>query len=254
MLIDTHCHLDLEHYDQDRDMVIQRAIQKKIKKMINIGIDLASSERAVSLAQKYAVLYAAVGIHPNDCVKAKEHDLSRIRQLVKQKKVVAIGEIGLDYYRMTASKEKQKEFLIKQLQMALSLNLPVIIHNREAHDDIFKILNKTEFNTLTGVLHSFSGDASFLTAVLALNFDISFTGVVTFKKNNCESLVRDVPIERLLLETDSPFLTPVPFRGKRNEPSYLTYIAQKIADIKNISFEELVKITGKNAIKLFKLT
>jgi TatD DNase family protein len=254
MLIDTHCHLDFELYDQDREIVIQRAIQNKIKKIITIGIDLASSENSVSLAQKYAVIYAAVGIHPNNCANYKEDDLIRIQQLAKQKKVIAIGEIGLDYYRKNASREQQKDFFIKQLQLALSLNLPVIVHNREAHDDIYEILNKQEFNELTGVLHSFSGDESFLKAILELNFNVSFTGVVTFKKNNCESLVKKVPIDRLLLETDSPFLTPIPFRGKRNEPAFLTYIAQKISDIKSTDIEDLIKITGKNAIKLFNLS
>jgi TatD DNase family protein len=254
MLIDTHCHLDLEHYDPDRDNVIQRAIQKKIKKIITIGIDLESSKKAVSLSQRYAIIYCAVGIHPNDCANLKDNALSGIRQLAKQKKVIAIGEIGLDYYRMITPKEEQKEIFQKQLQLAITLNLPVIIHNREAHEDLFNILKKKEFETLTGVLHSFSGKVSFLESILDLNFYISFTGVVTFKRNNCESLVERAPVERMLLETDSPFLTPEPFRGKRNEPAYLTYTAKKIAQVKNISLEELVKTTGKSATNLFKFS
>lgn len=252
MLIDTHCHLDLEHYDNDRDTVIQRAIQKKIKKIINIGIDINSSKRAVSLAQQYAIIYAAVGIHPNDCAGFQEDDLNHIKQLTRQEKVVAIGEIGLDYYRMIVPKELQKDVFQKQLRLACTLKLPVVIHNREAHNDIRMILKMSEFETLSGVLHSFTGDISFLEEVLELDYYISFTGIITFPKSNFEELIKKVPVERLLLETDSPFLTPVPFRGKRNEPAFVTYTAQKIAEIKNIPYEELLKITGKSASNLFK--
>jgi TatD DNase family protein len=254
MLIDTHCHLDFEHFDQDRDNVIQRAIQKKIKKIITIGTDIASSEKAVSLSQKYAIIYAAVGIHPNDCAATDENDLAQVRQLTAHQKVIAIGEIGLDYHYMHASKEKQKDIFKLQLRLAQSLDLPVIIHNRDAHEDMYTILSQKEFSTINGVLHSFSGDEAFLNAVLTLNFLVSFTGVVTYKKYNCEALVVTAPVERLLLETDSPFLTPVPFRGKRNEPAYMIYSAQKIAQIKNITLEELAETTGKNAINLFKFT
>ena len=252
MLIDTHCHLELEHYNKDRDSVIQRAIQKKIKKIINIGIDLNSSKQSVALAQQYATIYAAVGIHPNDCATFKENDIVRLKQLTKQNKVIAIGEIGLDYYRMIIPKKKQEEVFQEQLRLACSLNLPVIIHNREANIDILQILKKKEFDSVTGVLHSFSGDIAFLEKILELGYYISFTGVITFPKSNYEALIKKVPLERLLLETDSPFLTPVPFRGKRNEPAYLTYIAQKIAQVKNISYEELIKTTNKSASNLFK--
>jgi TatD DNase family protein len=252
MLVDTHCHLDLEQYDQDRDKVIQRAIQNKIKKIVTIGTDIMSSEKAVSLAEKYAIIYAAAGIHPNDCAMTKEDDILRIKQLTDNKKVIAIGEIGLDYYHMKASKEQQMDIFERQLHLAQSLNLPVIIHNRDAHADIYAVLKQREYASVNGVLHSFSGDEAFLEAILDLHFMVSYTGVVTFKKNTCESLVKNTPFESLLLETDSPFLTPVPFRGKRNEPAYLIYTAQKIAQIKNIDIEELADTTGKNALNLFK--
>jgi TatD DNase family protein len=251
MFIDTHCHLDLKQYEQDREKVIQRAIKNKINTIISIGTDLISSQKSIELAEKFAVIYASVGIHPNDCAQIDDKAINQIKKLTAHNKVVAIGEIGLDYYRNYAPVKKQQEIFKSQLKLARSLKLPVIIHNRDAHEDIYNILVDEKAAEIGGVFHSFTGDQHFLESILAFNFYVSFTGSVTFKNSKSKELVQNVPLEKLLLETDSPFLTPVPFRGKKNEPAYITYIAEKIAQIKKISIEELAEITTENAKNLF---
>jgi TatD DNase family protein len=205
------------------------------------------------LAKKFAIVFASVGIHPNDCAKTTDADLDQVIQMAKTEKAIAIGEIGLDYYRQHTSKEKQQEILRKQIQIARDLGLPIIIHNRDAHDDIYNVLKEEKAEEISGVFHSFFGKIEFLKSILDLNYHVSFTGPVTFKNANYNKLVECVPLEQLLLETDSPFLAPVPFRGKRNEPSYVRYIAEKIAQVKGISMEKLAEITTENAKNLFRL-
>ena len=251
MYIDTHAHLQFEQFDLDREKVIQSAIQNKINGIITVGTDLASSRKAVALAEKFAIIYSAVGIHPNDCENSDEFLLKQIEEMATYRKSVAIGEIGLDYYRMVSSKEKQHRFFRMQIQLAKKLQLPLIIHNRDAQKDIYDILCEEGAKKIRGVLHSFSGDFKFMEAILDLNFYISFTGSVTFKNANYYKLINNVPLKQLILETDSPFLAPVPFRGKRNEPAYIKYIAEKIAKIKNLSVLELGEITTENAHNLF---
>lgn len=253
MFIDTHAHLDFDVYEEDREKVIQRAIESQVLAIITIGTDLESSRRAILLAEKYASIYAAVGIHPGDCARTSPRDFSVIRDLGRHPKVVAIGEIGLDYYRMHAEAEMQKEVFKKQITIARDLNLPVIVHNRDSHGDVLEILTKQGGLELSGVLHSFSGDEDFLQAVINLNFYLSFTGNLTYKKNTSLPLIQKVPIANLLLETDSPFLSPVPLRGKRNEPAYVVHIARRIAEIKEIELDILSKVTTDNAKTLFKL-
>lgn len=253
MFIDTHCHLDFGSFDEDRENVVQRAIKNKINAIITIGTDIESSENASKLAEKFALIHAAVGIHPNDCSDTGDKDLAKIRQMADREKVVAIGEIGLDYYRTYAEKEKQKEVFRKQIRLARELNLPIIVHDREAHDDLLEILVDEKAYECGGVLHSFSGNVHFLETILPYNFYVSFTGSVTFKNANYDEVLEKVPLSNLLLETDSPFLAPVPFRGKRNEPAYIRYTAEKIAQIKNVSIEKLADITTQNAKKLFKI-
>ena len=252
MLIDTHCHLDFSQFDTDREKVIQRAIRNKVNRMITIGTDLNSSQKAIELAEKFAVIYAAIGIHPNDCLGLKEKHFDQLQALSAHDKVVAIGEIGLDYYRMNIPAQKQHEVFKIQVKLAHSLKLPLIIHNRDAHDDLYRILIDEHVEEFSGVLHSFTGDEHFLESVLALNFYVSFTGSITFKNAGYDTIIEKVPLERLLLETDSPFLTPVPFRGRRNEPAYLKYISDKIAQVKKISTADLAKIATENARRLFK--
>jgi TatD DNase family protein len=252
MYIDTHCHLDFENFDGDRESVVQRSIKNKIEAIITIGTSVETSIKAIELSKKFATVFAAVGIHPNDAANVNQKSVQKIYDISSNPKVVAIGEIGLDYYRKYTSEDVQKELFRTQLKIAREKELPVIIHNREAHADVYDILVQEKSSDLKGVLHSFDGDAHFLDSILSYNFYISFTGVITFKNTNFEEIIKRVPLENLLLETDSPFLTPVPFRGKRNEPSYVTYVAEKIAQIKEISVEELAKITSANARKLFK--
>ena len=254
MFIDTHTHLQFESYDEDREKVIQRAIKNDIDAMITIGTDLKSSGHALDLAKKFAVVFASVGIHPNDCMNTTNADLDEVEKMAQFDKSIAIGEIGLDYYRQNAPKEKQQEILRKQVQLARKLGLPMIIHNRDAYEDIYRVLKEEKAEEISGVFHSFSGDIQFLEAILALNYHVSFTGPITFKNTNYNKLIDCVPLEQLLLETDSPFLAPVPFRGKRNEPSYVRYIAEKIAQVKGTTIEKLAAITSDNAKNLFHLS
>jgi TatD DNase family protein len=253
MFIDTHTHLQFESYNNDRELVIQRAIKNNIDAIITIGTDITSSEQVVDIAHRFAIIFAAVGVHPNDSQDIDEIKLSNIKELATEEKVIAIGEIGLDYYHDSTSKKKQEESLRAQIRIAHELDLPLILHNREAHSDILQILQDEKAEKLGGVFHSFTGDIKFLETVLADNYYVSFTGPVTFKNANYNKLIDCVPLEQLLLETDSPFLSPVPFRGKRNEPAYLNYIAEKIAQVKGISVERLANITTENSDNLFHL-
>lgn len=251
MFIDTHCHLHFDQYDEDREKVIQRAIQSKIKTVLNIGTDLETSKKAIALAEKFAIVYAAVGVHPNDGESFNKDVLEQLESFTHHDKVKAIGEIGLDYYWMQVPREKQLDIFRQQIKLAKKCHLPIIVHNRDAHEDIMKVLKEEKAGSLGVVLHSFTGTPDFLDAALKENFYISFTGVITFKNANYINLIDRVPLKQLLLETDSPFLTPAPFRGKRNEPSYLKYIAEKISKIKAVSTEELAEISSDNARNLF---
>ncbi len=251
MFVDTHAHLDFESFDEDRDAVIQRAIEKKVTNIITIGTNIETSKKALTYAENYDGIYAAVGIHPSDCAEANDADYNAIEKMSQHKKVIAIGEIGLDYFRMYTDKETQKEAFKRQIKIAKKVKLPVIVHTRDSQEDSLKILLEEGANEVSGILHSFSGDLKFLEKVLDTNFYLSFTGGITFKNSTTEHLVKNTPLERMLLETDSPFITPVPFRGKRNEPSFVIHIAKRIADIKGISVEELARITKENANHLF---
>jgi len=253
MYIDTHTHLQFESYDEDRELVIQRAIENNVAAIITIGTDVTSSRQAVHLADKYASIFAAVGIHPNDCNDVSDRDYDEIKELAKHEKVAAIGEVGLDYHHMDAPKEVQDEAFTRQIQLAKEMQLPLIIHNRDSHEDLYNLLVRENAADAGGVLHSFTGNEKFLDNILKLDFYISFTGNITFKKSEAGLLVKKTPLERLLLETDSPFLTPVPLRGKRNEPAFVIHTAKKIAEMRELSEEELSKITTENADRLFKL-
>jgi TatD DNase family protein len=245
--------LDFEQFDEDREKVVQRAIQNNVSAIITIGTNPASSHASVKLAEKFAIVHAAVGIHPNDCQGLDLSVLDEIRRLAVENRAVAIGEIGLDYYHSVSEKEKQQVFFREQLRLARDLHLPVIVHNRDAHEDAFRILREEKASNTGVVLHSFSGTVDFLDTVLAQNIYVSFTGVVTFKNANYFRLIDRVPVDQLLLETDSPFLAPVPFRGKRNEPGYVRYSAEKIAQVKGLPAEELGQRTTDNAVSLFQL-
>jgi TatD DNase family protein len=253
MLIDTHAHLDYDLFEVDRDEVIARALANGVGTIITIGVDVPSSERAVKLAGKYACVYAAVGIHPTDCAQTTEDDFMRIGELAQQPKVVAIGEVGLDYYHQRATAEKQRDSFIRQIDLARQLKRPIIIHNRDSHEDMVKILKSENVKACGGVMHSFSGDENYLKNVLDSGLHVSFTGVVTFKNYKHAFIVEQTPIDRLLLETDCPFMTPEPHRGQRNEPAYILNTAQKIAEIKGLRLEDLAEKTSANARQLFRL-
>ncbi len=256
MLIDTHCHLTMPDFDADRSDVIQRAIDAGISHMITVGTDIEDSKRAIALAEGYEFIYAAVGIHPHDArdITDIENVSDTIKKLASKKKVVALGETGLDYHYMHSPAEIQQEHFRLEINLAKSLGLPVIVHSREAKEDTLRILKEEKVEVTGGVLHCFSGDMDMAEKALNMGLYISFSGVITFRNaKKMPDIVKAIPLDRILIETDAPFLTPVPHRGKRNEPAYVKYMAEKIADIKGISLEELGKTIIDNAARLFRL-
>ena len=254
MLIDTHAHLSLPQFDKDRTEVIKRAHDAGIKHIITVGTDRDDCLKAVALAQKHDFISAAVGIHPHDAKTINAETYSLLREFAADDNVVAIGEIGLDFYRNLSPRETQIHHFREQLRLAREVSLPVIIHDREAHREVLQILQEEKAETVRGVIHCFSGDWEMARACLDMGFYISIPGTVTFKKSEeYHKLVRDLPLDRMLVETDCPFLAPHPFRGKRNEPAYVRYVAEAVARIKRIEQEELAKITTQNAQKLFNL-
>jgi TatD DNase family protein len=252
--IDTHAHLQISHFDADREAVIQRAFEAGVEKIIVVSTDAASSRQSLQLAEKYPGLFAAVGIHPTDCGKATDEDFAVIAELARHPKAVAIGEIGLDFYWKPFSQETQQRAFIRQLHLAQELRKPVIIHNREAGAAILQTLHNAGINHLSGVFHCFSENGEYVQRVLAFGCYISFTGNLTYKKSTLPDVAAQVPLERLLLETDAPFMAPMPHRGKRNEPAYTVHIAEKLAEIKKLPMEEVARQTTENALQLFKLS
>lgn len=251
-LIDTHCHLDMESFTDDIDQVIENGLRAGVRTMISIGIDLDSSQRAVQLAERYPSVFATVGVHPHGADEVTDKDFSMIRKLADHEKVIGYGEIGLDYAKMHAAKEKQKDIFMHQLVMAKKLNLPVIIHDRDAHVDTLHALNSLAPFPAGGVMHCFSGSLDFARNIIELGFFISIPGIVTFKNAlSLQEVARKIPPGSMLLETDAPFLAPVPYRGKRNEPAYIIHIAEVIAKLRGVSMEEVARVTSENAEKLF---
>jgi TatD DNase family protein len=255
MLIDTHAHLDDRRFNRDRDRVIERAKKEGITTIIHIGFDKESSLNACSMAEKYEDIYAAVGVHPHDAKDASDDVLELIYNLAKtKKKVVAVGEIGLDYYRDLSPRDVQKRVFSHQIALAKELDLPIVVHDRDAHGDVLKILKEERAGRVGGILHCFSGSREMAEECIKMGFYISFAGPITY--SNARRLVevaRYVPLDRFLVETDCPYLTPEPYRGKRNEPAYVKLVAQKAAEIKGITFEELAKITTANAKEVFRI-
>ena len=274
MLIDTHCHLDFPEFDKDRDEVIKHAKDKGVDYIINIGSSLEGSRKSLELSRQYAFIYATVGCHPHEADRFDKKTLSTLEGLAKNDKVVAIGEIGLDYYKNYSQRENQKSLFVSLIGLAKDLGLPLVIHNRQAQEDTLEILRRALPEKT--VVHCFSGDENFLKKCLDSGFFISFTCNITYpakssnsgrdptgvnnmvqrdkKAQNLRELVKLTPLDRLMLETDAPFLPPEGFRGKRCEPAYVKILAEEIARIKGTTVEEVAKITTENAKSFFKLS
>ncbi|MGX9292747.1 TatD family hydrolase [Bacillus sp. A015] len=254
MLFDTHAHLNAEQYNEDLEQVIERAKSEKVEKIVVVGFDRPTITRAMELIEEYDFIFAAIGWHPVDAIDMTDEDLAWIKELSQHEKVVAIGEMGLDYYWDKSPKDVQKEVFRRQIALAKEVNLPIIIHNRDATEDVVTILKEEGAAEVGGIMHCFTGSLEIAKACMDMNFYISFGGPVTFKNaKKPKEVVKDIPSDRLLIETDCPYLTPAPFRGKRNEPSYVKYIAEQIAELREISFEELAELTTENAKKVFRI-
>lgn len=262
MLIDTHAHLNFQSFKDDFEEVLHRSHEEGVEKIINVGADLDSSQKAVEIAQKYDSCFASVGIHPHHAGNHEDMEKSKktLGELAQNPKVVAIGECGLDYHSYQnggiTDPQKQKELFLDHLDLAQKLNLPVIFHCRDAHDDILKFLEPYAIShkpsAIRGVFHCFSGDQNFLEAILEMGFYVGFDGNITYKSaKNLRERVNEAPLEKLLLETDCPYLPPEPFRGLRNEPKNVRIIAQAVAEIKALSLTQIEKYSTQNAQNLF---
>jgi len=252
MFIDTHCHLDFPEFDRDRDEVIKNARAQGVEYVINIGSSLEGSLRSLDLARQYAQVYATVGIHPHEADSFNDQAKNQIQGLAKEKKVVAIGEIGLDYYRNFSKAENQRALFLAMIGLAKDCCLPMVIHCRQAQDEVLKILK--EAPPVRVVVHCFSGDKNFMDECLSLGFYISFTCNITYKKaQDLRDLVKLVPLDRLMLETDAPYLSPEGARGKRNAPVNVKTLAEEVSRIREISLEEVGRVTSDNAMKFFNI-
>jgi TatD DNase family protein len=254
MLFDTHVHLNAEQFNEDLEEVISRAKEAGVGKMVVVGFDRPTIERAMELVEHYDFLYASIGWHPVDAIDMTDEDLVWIEELSSHPKVVALGEMGLDYHWDKSPKEIQKEVFRKQIQLAKKVKLPIVIHNRDATQDIVDILREEGAEEVGGIMHCFSGSPEIAQECVEMNFYISLGGPVTFKNaKKPKEVAKEIPLERLLIETDCPYLAPHPNRGKRNEPAYVKLVAEQIAELKGISLEEIEAVTTANANKLFNI-
>jgi TatD DNase family protein len=252
MLIDTHAHLNAIQYQEDLEEVIERAQSEGVEIIVVVGFDRETITRAIELADTYEFIYATVGWHPVDAIDMTDEGLKWIEELCSHPKVVALGEMGLDYYWDKSPKDIQKEVFRKQIALAKKVKLPIIIHNREATADIIEILEEEKASEVGGIMHCFTGSVEVAKQCMDMNFYISFGGPVTFKNaKKPKEVAAEIPLDRLLIETDCPYLTPHPFRGKRNEPSYVKYVAEQIAELKGVTFEEIAQKTSDNAKRFF---
>lgn len=241
-------------YDQDRDEVLRRAQEAGLTHVITVGTDLDDCRKAVALAEQFPQVFAAVGIHPHDTNAINDHTYAELSNLCLHKKVIALGEIGLDFYRNLSPQEVQVRHFRAQVRLAREVSLPVIIHDRDAHELVMRILREEQAREVGGVIHCFSGDLHMANACLDMGFYLSVPGTVTFKKSGeYQALIRELPLERLLVETDAPFLTPHPHRGKRNEPAYVRYVAEAVARIKGVEEAEVAAHASANARAVFRL-
>lgn len=256
MLFDSHAHLNDERFDEDRDELIASLKEKGVDLVVNPGADIETSKSAIELAKKYDFIYAAVGVHPHDVGELHEDAIDTLRELaLSDKKVVAIGEIGLDYFYDNSPREIQKEWFKKQILLANELKLPIIIHDRDAHGDTFDIIKEYKSDDIGCVLHCYSGSVELAKEYIKMGCYISIPGTVTFKNaRKVREVVREISLDHMFIETDSPYMAPEPHRGKRNDPSLVQFVADKIAQEKGISYEEVCQKTKENAIKFFGVT
>ena len=253
MIIDTHAHYDDERFDEDRDTLLASMPENNVGLILNPGCDVESSRKAVSYANKYPFVYAAVGIHPDEVGSLNEETFAQMKELFKEEKVVAVGEIGLDYYWDNEPREVQKKWFIRQLELARELDLPVLIHSREAAADTMEIM-KEHAKGLSGVIHCYSYSKEMAQEYIKMGFYIGVGGVVTFKNaKKLKEVVENIPLTSIVLETDCPYMAPEPNRGKRNNSAYIRYVAEKIAELKGITYEEVVEQTEKNARDMYRL-
>ncbi|MCK9477423.1 MAG: TatD family hydrolase [Candidatus Muirbacterium halophilum] len=249
MFIDSHAHLQNEQFDNDIEIVYKKSLDNSVGRIINIGYDLNSCKKTIEIINRFEHIWGTVGMHPHDAINYNKNFEENLFLFFADKKIIGLGEIGLDYFKEYSPIDIQKKVFIKQLEIAKEKELPVVIHCRDAYDDCYEILKS--HNVSKGVMHCFSGDEKEVERFLSLGFYISFTGTVTFRKNDLKA-VKATPVDRLLLETDCPYMTPVPFRGKRNDPSYIPIIAQKIASVHKVDVLEIEEKTTENVYRLFK--
>jgi len=255
-LIDTHCHLDMGAYQEDLGDILSNAYSSGVHAIVTIGIDISSSQEAVRLAKKYRMIKATAGIHPHDVGNIDASDLNEIQTLIEKnhQHIVGYGEIGLDYVKNYSEPDIQRHYFKLQLEIAREHKLPVIIHDRDAHDDILRITKDCAPFPNGGIMHCFSGNMEYAKEILDLGLLISIPGIVTFKKaTDLQEVAKKIPLDSILLETDGPFLAPIPYRGKRNEPAYLLYTLAEVAKLRNCSLEEIAQATTDNACRLFNM-
>jgi TatD DNase family protein len=252
MLFDTHAHINAEQFNEDIREVITRARAQGVSRMVVVGFDRPTIKRAMELTEEYDFIYACVGWHPVDAIDMTVEDLEWIEKLAAHPKVVAIGEMGLDYYWDKSPKAIQQEVFRKQIKLAKKVKLPIVIHNRDATADIVEILKEEEAREVGGIMHCFSGSVEVARECVEMNFLISLGGPVTFKNaKKPKEVAAEIPLDKLLIETDCPYLTPHPYRGKRNEPAYVKLVAEQIAEIKGLTFEDVAEATTENAKRVF---
>ena len=251
-LIDSHAHIDGRRFKSDQRKVIQQAKNEGVEYIVNIGSNEETCKNSVELARKYPNIYATVGIHPHNAQNVTGDTLRLLRDLSAEEKVKAIGEIGLDYHYDHSPRDIQKRAFRAQIRLAHDLGMPIVIHTREADKDTMEILKEEEVDKLGGIMHCFPGDVALAEECINMNLKLSFNGILTFKNaRTARQVVKEIPLKHLLLETDCPYLTPVPYRGKRNQPAYVKYVAEKIAEIKGIDVEEVARVTTQNAKEIY---
>ena len=254
MLFDSHAHLDDNKYSADRSEVIAALLEQGTAFVMNVASDIPSSYQCIKLAEKYPFIYASVGVHPSETGDMCENDMEILKKLLRHERVKAIGEIGLDYYYPEPAREIQKKWFRRQMEIAMEFDLPFIIHDRDAHEDCINILSEFDIKKTGGVMHCFSGSAEMARRIVSMGMMIALGGTVTFKNAaKTVNVAKEIPIEHIIIETDSPYLTPEPFRGKRNTPGYVKFVAQKIAEIKCVDVDTVAKITCENTKRLYKI-